>query len=463
MIQRFFLLVLTLSVLATPGWPVFNVSADEAEVRLMVELREANDELTARDFRRAVREVRRISNRAPRSYTADGQRRRAGDLRRWRVVEVAASQAAEIQAELSANPAVASVREEQIYRTTRTPNDPLFGDQYALAGVASVQAVGAWDVTTGSSGTVIAIVDGGVDLTHDDLKDKLWQGPNGVHGWDFVEDGPAATGHRHGTHVAGIAGASSNNGVGITGADWGARLMSVRVLNGRGLGYEEDIVAGIEYAVANGADIINLSIAGRRSDAIMDAVENAYAADVLVVAAAGNSGRSTNSRAIHPVCAERNGVNMVLGVGATDDDGEPKSFSNYGDCVDVSAPGDDIVSTIPDNRYRKMSGTSMSAPLVAGLAGLYLAEHPGSSPSTVINAFVSSMDPFTGRRAARWNERYKGKVNAARLVGAPTAPPATPLPTIVPTPTPSATPKPTPTPRPVRPQLSVTVSGPGET
>ena len=457
MIRRLFLLVLTLSLLATPGWPTLSVWAEEAEVRLMVELREANDELTKRDFRRAVREVRRISDRAPRSYAADGQRRRAADLRRWRVVEVAASQAAATQAELIANPAVASVRQEQIYRTTRTPNDPLFADQYALAGAASVQATGAWGVTTGSSGTVIAIVDGGVDLTHQDLKDKLWQGPNGIHGWDFVTDEPAGSGHRHGTHVAGIAGASANNGIGIAGADWAARLMSVRVLNSRGLGYEEDIVAGIDYAVANGADIINLSIAGSHSEAILDAVENAYAANVLVVAAAGNSGRSTDSRRVYPVCAERNGINMVLGVGATDDDGEPKSFSNYGSCVDVSAPGDDIVSTIPGNRYREMSGTSMSAPLVSGVAGLYLAKNPGASPSAVINALVSTMDPFVGKKAARWNQRYKGRLNAARALGAPNVPPVPSTP-----PQPTATPAPTPTPRPARPQLDVVLSGPSE-
>jgi uncharacterized repeat protein (TIGR01451 family) len=162
--------------------------------------------------------------------------------------------------------------------------------------------------------------------------------------------------------------------------------MSVRVLNSSGAGREEWIVRGIEYAVANGADIINLSLVGPRSAALAAAIENAYAAGVVVVAAAGNSRADTGRTNTYPVCADVGGVNMVLGVGATDEDGEPASYSNFGQCVDVAAPGSRIWSSVRNNRYRRMSGTSMASPFVAGAAGLYLALHPDASPAEVIAA-----------------------------------------------------------------------------
>ena len=445
--------VLTLVVAASSfSVPAHSASASEEEtVRLIVELRQEHDELTPREVRRLSREIRRMSDRVPRSYTVDGEQVRARDLRRWRVIEVAVSDVDTTMQLLIENPVVVSVHPERIYEATRLPNDPFLLEQYGLVSshpLASVKADAAWDVTTGSSSTVIAIIDGGVDFTHQDLRNKAWRNNdpvNGVdddgngfvddlNGWDFVTDSPASFGHRHGTHVAGIAAAESNNGVGVAGADWHARLMSIRVLNSSGLGYEEDIVRGIDYAVAEGADIINLSLAGPASPAMLDAVENAYASGVLVVAAAGNSGSNTSARRIYPVCADRNGVNMVLGVGATDDEGEPKSFSNYGACVDVSAPGDKIFNTVPGNDYKKLSGTSMSSPLAAGIAGLYLAKNPGASPSQIISAMVNSLDPFEGRRAARWNARYKGRLNAARLLGV-----RVPSPSASPSPSPSAT------------------------
>lgn len=442
----FFLLVALFLGLPGAGfWNVFPV-ADAASVdavSLFVELRDIHDDSSLRrELRDAVRAVRRVSDRAPSRYTVDGELVRASDLRRWRVLEVARDDVARVTRELYANPAVVSVRIEQLYETAFVPSDALFADQWGLASaaLADIKAPAAWNVTTGSSSTVIAVIDGGVDLTHEDLRDKVWINPgeipgnhrdddgNGfvddVHGWDFVEDQPASVPHNHATHVAGIAAASGDNGIGVAGVDWGAHIMSVRVLNSSGVGREEHIIRGIDYAVAAGADVINLSLVGRRSPALLAAVENAYAAGVVVVAAAGNSGLNTDFVDVYPVCAEAAGVNMVLGVGATDNDGEPASFSNYGRCVDISAPGKRIVSSVVGNRYRAMSGTSMSSPFVAGVVGLYLALHPGASPADVI-AQVRSGDPFVGRRADRWNAQFKGKLNAARVVGAPYAPGAT--------------------------------------
>lgn len=126
------------------------------------------------ELRRAVREVRKISQRAPREYLANGERKRARDMRRWRVVEVEAGEAGELIAELENNPAVVSVHEEKLYQTARIPNDPQFSEQIGLDNATwplDINAPEAWDTTTGSASTVIAIIDGGVDLEHEDLKD----------------------------------------------------------------------------------------------------------------------------------------------------------------------------------------------------------------------------------------------------------------------------------------------------
>lgn len=421
-------------------FPPFLASAREGErdtTRLLVELQEVGgDAALRRELQGSVYTVRKMSRRVPRSYTVDGTVRRASDLRRWRVIEVGTGEATGLHARLSGNPAVVSVHVEQVYEAALLPNDTLFSSQWGLKSVplADIKAPAAWDITRGSSSTVIAVIDGGVDVEHEDLRDKIWDNPgeiagnnadddgNGfiddVHGWDFVEGRSTAIAHNHGTHVAGIAAAGSNNGVGIAGVDWSARIMSVRVLTSFGIGGEENIIRGIDYAVAEGADIINLSLVGRPSLALLAAIENAYAAGVVVVAAAGNSGVATDFSTVYPVCAERAGVNMVLGVAALDDKGKPALFSNYGRCVDVAAPGKRIVSTVVGGRYKTMSGTSMSAPFAAGVAGLYLALNPGASPADVISA-VSTGDSFVGERAEQWNARYKGRLTAARVVGAP--------------------------------------------
>ncbi|HBE90459.1 MAG: hypothetical protein A3G57_02980 [Candidatus Andersenbacteria bacterium RIFCSPLOWO2_12_FULL_45_8] len=424
------------------------------ELRVLVKLRDWKGETAG--WQKGVlgaREVRLISRRKPRDYVAAGKRKIAGDLRRWRVVTVPSGELSSVLEELKKDKIVTEVRVEQIYREAMVPNDPYFNQQYGLLNTsqsqADINAVLAWDKTTGLASTVIAIVDGGVDLTHEDLQHKIWlnsreaQGNgkdddgNGfvddVAGWDFVENKPAGYANTHATHVAGIAAAEGNNGIGVAGVDWQARVMSVRVLNRYGLGREADIAAGIDYATANGAKVINLSIAGGRSQIIEEAIENAYAAGVVVVAAAGNQGGDTGLLNLAPVCSEPVGINMVLGVGAIDEDGEPASFSNFGRCVDIAAPGKRIISTVLGNRYRSMSGTSMSAPLAAGVAGLYLASHPGAGPMEVIAA-IKNGGLFTGEKASLWNERYKGYLDAAKVLGVAgvETPMVSPVPTSVP-------------------------------
>ena len=396
-------------------------SDEGASVYLVVELKEGSDAAVRRDFRKLTRSFEVISKRAPRSYVANGEKYRARDSRRWQLVEVGADKVDEVERALLDYPAVVSVHREVIYREAVLANDPRVGEQY---GLAAIGAPAVWERTIGSAETVIAIVDGGVDLSHEDLENKIWINAgeiagNGVdddgngliddtRGWDFVENRPAEVGSNHGSHVAGIAAADSNNGLGGAGVDWQARIMPVRVLRGSGVGRETDIIRGIEYATAMGADVINLSLVGSESQALQDAIENAYAAGVTVVAAVGNNGVDTGSWPFYPACAvTEEGVDLVVGVGAIDDAGQPARFSNYGNCVDVWAPGDDILSTKLNNRYGEMSGTSMASPFAAGVAGLFLAVNPGSAPAEVMEAL---------KKGELINE-YGYRLNAAGVVG----------------------------------------------
>lgn len=409
--------------------------------------------------------------------TVSGMRRL--HLRRFGVVEATATDAAATVERLRRQPGVKRVRLEQEYQAALVPNDPHFSEQYGLqssgSALADIKAPAAWEKTTGSFNTVIAIIDGGVDLSHEDLAGKIWTNSgevagnntdddgNGfiddVHGWDFVSDRPAAIAIDHATHVAGIAAAAGNNGVGVAGVDWGARIMSVRVLSSSGVGRESGIAEGIQYAAANGAKVINLSLVGAPSELLAAAIQEAYSAGVVVVAAAGNSGADTTGGRVYPVCADIGGIDMVLGVAATDQTGEPAAFSNYGSCANVAAPGKKIVSTVVGDSYDDMTGTSMSSPFVAGVAGLYLAVHPNAEPAEVIAAITNNADPFMGDKATRWNERYKGKLNAARVVGAAELPTPTPTPTT--TPSASPTPSPSPTVSPPWPEASASNGGGG--
>lgn len=448
----------SIMLLATLAVPV-KANEEEATVQIVVELTSVAATMPTAVAGVVVESAEQLGTQAPDTYVEAGEVVRAPDLRRWHSVTVAAEHTEQALAELEAQPAVVQAHVAQRYHTAAIPNDTHFSKQYALESAVTPGAdsniTAAWDVTTGSDDTIIAIIDGGVDLTHEDLAGKIWMNGdevagNGVdddsngfiddmHGWDFVAQQPAGLNIAHATHVAGIAAASSNNGMGVSGVDWHARIMSVRVLGNGGQGYEDAIAEGIIYATANGADIINLSLVGPTSPLLSAAIEQAYAAGVVVVAALGNEHRDTTHYPIFPACADSEAVDMVVGVAATDDEGEPASFSNYGACTNIAAPGSRIYSTTRNNGYGSMTGTSMSAPLVAGVAGLYKAAHPQALPAEIIAA-LSQGDAFTGAKADEWNTEFKGKLNAATVVGVGSAPPpATPAPSPQPEPTPATT------------------------
>jgi subtilisin family serine protease len=281
------------------------------------------------------------------------------DLVAFPTAQVTAGSPAETQlmGELSAEAGISYVEPNYSYSLTATyrPDDALLTQQYALT---QVNAFDSWAVTRGSAGVVIAIVDTGVQLDHPDLRSKL------VAGYDFVdEDTVPSDGFGHGTHVAGIAAAATNNSVGIAGACPICRLMPVRVIGSNGTGFAADIAQGIVFATDQGARVINLSLGGSASNVLKNAVDYARSKGAFLACAAGNGGTSITPS--YPAAYD-----ACFAVAATTSTDARASFSNYGSWVEVAAPGDRILSTYTQGTYRQLSGTSMAAPLVAGLAGL---------------------------------------------------------------------------------------------
>jgi subtilisin family serine protease len=196
-----------------------------------------------------------------------------------------------------------------------TPDDPQFNEQWALRNTglnggqhgADIEASAAWETTIGSSATVIAVIDSGIDFTHPDLKNNQWANLNGgaagdLHGWDYITDsGVIKDEQGHGTAIAGIIAAEGNNAVGVTGVMWRASLMSLRVLDHTGAGDVADAVEAIDYAVTNGAQVINLSWGtAAESLALKDAIERAIKRHVVVVCSAGNGGKNLSVTPYYP-------------------------------------------------------------------------------------------------------------------------------------------------------------------
>jgi thermitase len=270
------------------------------------------------------------------------------------VVTVPRGQAMAKAKAYSANPNVAYAEPDFVAEAMGNPDDPYLDLQW---GLTKVDASQAWDLTTGSKVVNIAILDTGVDLDHPDLAGKVISQIN------LTNSGNADDVYGHGTHVAGIAAAMTDNGIGIAGLGYSSAIMDVKVLDDNGMGAYSWIVSGILWAADNGADIINMSLGGSfASSALEDAINYAWSKGVVVVAAAGNNG---DTAPMYPAY-----YTNCIAVAATDANDARASWSNYGDWVDVAAPGVSIYSTLKNNGYGYMSGTSMASPYVAGLAAL---------------------------------------------------------------------------------------------
>jgi len=292
------------------------------------------------------------------------------------------------------------------------PNDPGWGNQYGLMAIHAPQG---WHLNTGSSAVTIAIVDTGVDLDHVDLTGKIVPGFDFVNNNDLPQDDDAQS---HGTHVAGIVAAETNNGIGVAGVSWGAQIMPVKVLNSVGFGTYENVAAGIVWAADHGAQVINLSLGGSMPSSVLeDAVDYAYGKDVTLVAAAGNSGSNS---VLYPARYPH-----VIAVAATDSTNNHASFSNFGPEIDVAAPGVNIYSTTLGDTYGYLSGTSMAAPFVSGLAAILRGIPGNDTPYQITKEIeISALDLGTPGR-----DDYYGygliQMDAALQVHVPAPTPAT--------------------------------------
>ena len=321
-----------------------------------------------------------------------------------------------LKADYAAHPLIEEVEFNYVRQTQASetiPNDPHFEEQWNLP---LINMPGAWAIEQGDPEVIIAVVDTGFDYTHEDLASQTWINPgeipdngidddnNGyiddVHGWDFSRlpsgagNGEAENGDNdpidesgHGTHVAGIIGAAVDNDIGIAGIGWNCTLMPIRGAGVAGI-RDDRSAAAIVYAVDNGARVINMSWGGReRSFVLRDAVDYAYARGVLMVAASGNESEGDS---IFPA-----GYRKVISVAATEQHKQKFYQSNFGASIDIGAPGNVILSTHINNRYRSLSGTSMATAHVSGVAALIISKRPSLTHEEVRQILVSSTDPIT--------------------------------------------------------------------
>lgn len=257
------------------------------------------------------------------------------------------------------------------------PNDLLYQEHYQwnLPAIGTEQG---WGITRGNEEIEIAIVDTGVDLDHPDLKNRLVKGYNLINAAQEPDDD-----NGHGTHVAGIIASETNNEEGTAGMTWYSKIMPIKAMGAKGYGTTFDIAEGIIWAVDNGADVINLSLGNYQPSRVLEeAVRYAYSKNVVMVSAAGNDG---SDQPTYPSAYPE-----VLSVAAVDYQGRRASFSNFGEYIDIAAPGVYIPSTYFNKQYAALSGTSMAAPHVAGLAALIKSANPELSNDQVMNIIKTS-------------------------------------------------------------------------
>jgi len=349
---------------------------------------------------------------------------------------------------LNNTPEVIYAESVPVYRMFEVSNDPLWNTQYHLS---LVVLDSARDIHPGEDSIVIAIIDGGVNYLHEDLQSEIWINSaedvdgdgmlspadndsidadnNGflddVIGWDFVhipgqgfagEDDSLADNDPmdfggHGTHCAGDAAAATANGIGIASVGGNCSIMSIRagMVASNGFGYIYYSIEGIYYAANNGAKVISMSYGGGSSSQTgQTAIDYATNLGVVCVAAAGNDNSSTPQ---YPA-----NYNHVLAVAATEQQDQKAPFSNFGPWIDVSAPGVDILSTSVSGNYSNMSGTSMSTPIVAGLAGLTYSMFPHYTADSVINRIKNSCDNIDALNPAYAGQLGAGRINAFKTL-----------------------------------------------
>lgn len=378
-------------------------------------------------------------------------------LKIYHLVGSAGQAQADVLRRLNEDPLVQYAEPNYPVQSETIPNDPRFSELWAFRNTGQLSGtIGVdmdvdevWNSLTGSSSMIVAVLDTGVDYRHEDLAQNMWHNTrevpgNGIdddhnglvddyYGYNFFNHtSDPMDNYFHGTHVAGTIGAVGNNGIGITGINWHVKIMALKVLDSTGNGSLSDVVSGINYAVANGAKVINSSwafpagLTGLPNDPnlepsqiLRDAIEAADQAGVIFVAAAGNHSVNSDLQPRYPASYS---LGNIISVAATDKNDTLALFSNYGaTSIDLGAPGVSILSTYPSDPTRPYvyaSGTSMAAPHVAGAAALIWSSNPSLSHRQVIDMVLQGVeaDPYLQGKTVTG-----GRLNIARSLslGAP--------------------------------------------
>jgi thermitase len=321
------------------------------------------------------------------------------------------------------------------------PDDPMFGNQWSLQNTgqnggkdgADISAVNAWDTTRGSESVVVAVLDSGVDYTHQDLIENMWHRTadvaeysdrelgtiddiNGFNAVDNLRDPMDDNGH--GTHCAGIIGAEGGNGFGISGVNWHVKIMPLKFMNAFGQGTTKDAIEAINYVIDRKKAGVNVRVISAswgstsKSKALGDAIKRAGEEGILFVAAAGNSSENADKRPHYPAGYD---LPNIISVAATDRNDQLATFSNYGaKTVHIAAPGRDILSTWLNGTFREASGTSMATPEVSGVAALVLALEPDMTVAKLRERLLTSVDKLP---ALEGKVSSGGRINASKAVG----------------------------------------------
>lgn len=315
--------------------------------------------------------------------------------------------------QISKDPNVEYAEPDYIVKAINTPNDEYFSRLYAMNNQgqtggkvdADIDAVEAWDSFTGNPDDIlIGVIDTGIDYLHPDLVDNIWKNPgeipnNGIddddngfiddyYGWDFAyDDNDPEDQYGHGTHVSGTIAGKGNNGIGVTGVMWNARVMAIKFLDASGSGTTSDAIDAVNYATIMNVQVTNNSWGG---GGYSQALEEAIASSGIFVAAAGNNGTDNDQYPEYPGSYT---LDNIISVAATDHNDSLANFSCYGRySVDLSAPGVDILSSLPGNNYEAWSGTSMATPHVTGAVALLWSNNSSLSSTDVKSAILQSVD-----------------------------------------------------------------------
>jgi subtilisin family serine protease len=369
------------------------------------------------------------------------------------VVQIAGEAVApnEVAGMLKSDPRVRVAEPDYVVHTQeKIPNDPYFPYLWGLRNTgqgaygattcktcskpgADISAAKAWDITTGSSQVIVAVIDTGVDYTHPDLTANILRdSSNKVVGYDYVNnDSDPMDDYGHGTHCAGTIGAAGNNGVGVVGVCWNVKIMPLKFLDATGSGYTSNAILCVDFAIAHGAHVMSNSWGGGGfSQLLLDAIHRAEKAGILFVAAAGNSAYDIDQGGFYPAGYNLYSSNVVA-VAATDDYDEIAYFSNYGPgTCDIAAPGYTIFSTLPSGScplcassgYGYLSGTSMATPHVAGAAALVKSQFPAASSTQLKARLLYSADHPSEMSGYT---RY-GRLNVFNSMQSDTTPPGAP-------------------------------------